>query len=92
MKKVLAALLSLMLVISASITAFGATKSDVQEKIKSSVSYALDENYGKDGYNVSNSKYFLHIRQWLGLPQKHPQTQYFSKTSDSIYFCLSHTA
>lgn len=59
MKKVLAALLSLMLVISASITAFGATKSDVQEKIKSSVSYALDENYGKDGYNVSNSKYFL---------------------------------
>lgn len=59
MKKVLAALLSLMLVISASITAFGATKGDVQEKIKSSVSYALDENYGKDGYNVSNSKYFL---------------------------------
>ena len=59
MKKVLAALLSLMLVISASITAFGATKSDVQEKIKSSVSYALDENYGKDDYNVSNFKYYI---------------------------------
>lgn len=59
MKKVLAALLSLMLVISASITAFGATKGDAKEKIKTSVSFALDENYGKGGYTVSNSKYFL---------------------------------
>ena len=59
MKKVLALLLSVMLIMTASITAFGATKSDVEAKIKSSAAYALDGNYGKDGYNTQNAKYFL---------------------------------
>lgn len=59
MRKVLAVLLSVMLIMSASITAFGATQSDVEAKINSSVAYALDGNYGKDGYNVGNAKYFL---------------------------------
>ena len=59
MRKVLATLLAVMLIMTASITAFGATNVDVEEKIKSSVAYALDECYAKDGYNVENSKYFL---------------------------------
>lgn len=59
MRKVLATLLAVMLIMTASITAFGATKSDVEEKIKSSVAYALDECYAKDGYSAGNSKYFL---------------------------------
>ena len=59
MRKVLATLLAVMLIMTASITAFGATKSDVEAKIKSSVAFALDGNYGQDGYRVGNSKYFL---------------------------------
>lgn len=59
MRKVLATLLAVMLIMTASITAFGATKSDVEAKIKSSVAYVLDGDYGKDGYNVENAKYFL---------------------------------
>ena len=58
-RKVLATLLAVMLIMSASITAFGATKSDVEEKIRASVAYALDECYAEDGYSVGNSKYFL---------------------------------
>ena len=59
MRKVLAALLAVMLIMTASITAFGATNIDVEEKIKSAAAYALDECYAKDGYSVGNSKYFL---------------------------------
>lgn len=59
MRKVLATLLAVMLIMTASITAFGATKSDVEAKIKSSVAFALDGSYGQDGYRVGNSKYFL---------------------------------
>ncbi len=59
MKRILAALLTVTLVISASVTAFGATKSDVKEKIQTAAAYALDECYGKDGYTVENSKYYL---------------------------------
>lgn len=59
MKKILAALLTVMLVMTASVTAFGATKSDVDKKIQTAAAYALDECYGKDGYTVENSKYYL---------------------------------
>lgn len=55
MKKFLAALLAVMLVMSASVTAFGATVSDVEAKIDSSIKY-VDEGYGKDGYNLKNAK------------------------------------
>lgn len=58
MKKVLAALLAAMLVMTASITAFGANFEDVAEKIESGISYAFDGNYGKDGYDVTASKNF----------------------------------
>lgn len=59
MKKILAALLTVMLVMTASVTAFGATKSDVDKKIQTAAAYALDGCYGKDGYTVENSKYYL---------------------------------
>lgn len=59
MRKILATLLAITLIMTASITAFGATKSDVEAKIKTSVAYALDGDYGKDGYDVENAKYFL---------------------------------
>ena len=59
MRKALATLLAVMLFMTASITAFGATNIDVEEKIKSAAAYALDECYAKDGYSVGNSKYFL---------------------------------
>ena len=59
MRKVLATLLAVMLIMTASITAFGATKSDVEAKIKSSVAFAIEGNYGQDGYRAGNSKYFL---------------------------------
>ena len=57
MKKVLATLLAVMLVIATSITAFGATISDVEQKEKSAISYAYDNNYGVNGYDVIGSKY-----------------------------------
>lgn len=58
MKKFLAALLAVMLVMTTSITAFGADFEDVMEKIDSGIAYAFDGNYGKDGYDVSSSKNF----------------------------------
>lgn len=59
MRKFLAVLLAVMLVMTASITAFGATKSDVEDKLAPAVDFALDGNYGKNGYTVDNAKYFL---------------------------------
>lgn len=59
MRKVLATLLAVMLIMTASITAFGATKSDVETKIKSAAQFALDGSYGADGYNAGNTRYFL---------------------------------
>ena len=56
MKKITAALLCVMLVISTSVTAFGATKNDVKEKIETAVAFAFDGNYSKNGYDVSASK------------------------------------
>lgn len=56
MKKVLATLLAIMLVMSTSLTAFGASYSDVEEKMNGAISYAFDGNYGKDGYDVSDAK------------------------------------
>ena len=56
MKKITAALLCVMLVISTSVTAFGATKNDVKEKIDTAVAFAFDGNYSKNGYDVSASK------------------------------------
>ena len=47
MKKITAALLCVMLVISTSVTAFGATKNDVKEKIDTAVAFSFDGNYSK---------------------------------------------
>jgi LPXTG-motif cell wall-anchored protein len=58
MKKVLAMLLAVMLVISTSITAFGADFEDVMDRIDSGVKYAFDGNYSKNGYDVNSSKNF----------------------------------
>lgn len=61
MKKVLSALLAAMLVISASITVFGATKSDVDKKISSSFAY-LSEDAGENGYTTEkNLKDFYYL-------------------------------
>ncbi|MCD7723543.1 MAG: hypothetical protein LUH82_06290 [Clostridiales bacterium] len=65
MKKVLASLLALMLLICASITAFGATSTDVKEIISAAVKYAFpyDGAQKTDGYSVDTSKYFLmHVK------------------------------
>lgn len=56
MKKFTAALLCVMLVICTSVTAFGATKSDVKQKTETAVAFAFDGNYSKNGYDVSASK------------------------------------
>ncbi len=59
MKKILAALLSFVLVMSASITAFGATTTDVDKILESSVKYAYGD---KDAFDVSESKdYYLYL-------------------------------
>lgn len=58
MKKALSALLAVILVLSASQTVFGATKKDAQKVIETSVAFAFDGEYGKDGYSVDNSKNF----------------------------------
>lgn len=61
MKKFLSALLAAMLVISASTTAFGATKSDADKKISSSFAY-LSEDAGENGYTVEkNLKDFYYL-------------------------------
>lgn len=59
MRKFLAVLLAVMLVMTASVTAFGATESVVKGALETAVDYALDGNYGKNGYTVDNAKYFL---------------------------------
>lgn len=56
MKKITAALLCVMLVICTSVTAFGATKSDVKEKTNTAVSFAFDNYYSQNGYDVSATK------------------------------------
>lgn len=59
MKKILAMLLTFMLVMSASITAFGATTSDVDKTLKSSVKFAYGD---KTAFDVSESKdYYLYL-------------------------------
>ncbi|MDE5996062.1 MAG: hypothetical protein K2G56_04015, partial [Eubacterium sp.] len=59
MKKILAALLSFVLVMSASITAFGATTSDVDKTLESSVKFAFGD---KESFDVSESKdYYLYL-------------------------------
>lgn len=58
MKKVLSALLAVILVLSASQTVFGATKNDARKVIDSSVAFAFDGEYSKDGYSVNNAKNF----------------------------------
>ncbi|MDE5670197.1 MAG: NPXTG-anchored protein [Eubacterium sp.] len=59
MKKILAMLLSFMLVMSASITAFGATTSDVDKTLKSSVKFTYGD---KTAFDISESKdYYLYL-------------------------------
>jgi len=59
MKKVLAMLLTFMIVMSASITAFGATTTDVDKTLESSVKFAYGD---KTSFDVSESKdYYLYL-------------------------------
>lgn len=58
MKKVLAALLAVMLVMTTSITAFGADFDDVAQRMESGAFYAFDDTYGLSGFDVSASKDF----------------------------------
>lgn len=58
MKKFLAAFLSVMIVMCASVTAFGATKSDVNKVVNTSVAYAFDGKYSQGGYTIANAKNF----------------------------------
>ena len=59
MKKVLATLLTFVLVMSASITAFGATKNDVDKTLESSLKFAYGD---KTSFDVSESKdYYLYL-------------------------------
>jgi len=82
MKRFLAALLSLMLVMSASVTAFGATVSDVEAKIDSSVKY-VDEGCGKDGYNLNNAKN-LYILAGAGADLNKYEKGYFDSVSAAL--------
>lgn len=82
MKKITAALLCVMLVISTSVTAFGATKNDVKEKIDTAVAFAFDGNYSKNGYDVSASKN-LYILAQSGADISAFATDYFKSVSDA---------
>lgn len=42
----------------ASVTAFGATKSDVNKVVNTSVAYAFDGKYSQGGYTIANAKNF----------------------------------
>ena len=82
MKKITAALLCVMLVISTSVTAFGATKNDVKEKIDTAVAFAFDGNYSKNGYDVSASKN-LYILAQSDADISAFATDYFKSVSDA---------
>lgn len=82
MKRVLAALLAVMLVMSASVTAFGATVSDVESKISSSIKY-VDEGYGKDGYDLKNAKN-LFILAGAGADLSKYEKGYFDAVSAAL--------
>ncbi|MDE6723926.1 MAG: hypothetical protein K2J55_07000, partial [Eubacterium sp.] len=59
MRKILATLLTFVLVMSASITAFGATKNDVDKTLESSLKFAYGD---KKSFDVSESKdYYLYL-------------------------------
>lgn len=82
MKKITAALICVMLVISTSATAFGATKNDVKEKIDTAVSFAFDSNYSQTGYDVSASKN-LYILAQSGADIGAFTADYFKSVSDA---------
>lgn len=57
MKRILAALLAVVLVTSASVTAFGATENEVQNKIDSAAAFVLSE-YSESGFTADSAKRF----------------------------------
>lgn len=63
MKKFISSLLALMIVMSLTITAFAADKSDVQSKIDSSIKYAFDGKFAVNGYAAKDSKILLMHRK-----------------------------
>lgn len=83
MKRFLASLLCAILVVSTSITVFGATKNDVQEKINSSVAYAFDGYYGKGGYDETETKQ-LYYQAFSGADISRYTDKYFSDIQDMI--------
>lgn len=63
MKKFLAALLSVMIVMCASVTAFGATKSDVNKVVNTSVAYALTANTAKAATQLQTQRIFTFLQK-----------------------------
>ncbi len=63
MKKFISSLLAVMIVLSLTVTAFAAEKSDVQSKIDSSIKYAFDGKFAVNGYAAKDSKILLMHRK-----------------------------
>lgn len=63
MKKIISSFLAVMIVLSLTLTAFAAEKSDVQSKIDSSIKYAFDGKFAVNGYGAKNSKELLMHRK-----------------------------
>lgn len=63
MKKIISSVLALMLVMSLTLTAFAADKSDVKSKIDSSIKYAFDGKFAVNGYGAKDSKNLLMHRK-----------------------------
>lgn len=59
MKRILAALLAVVLVTSASVTAFGATKEEVKDVQKAAADYIVAQ-YSENGFTAADAKYFEH--------------------------------
>lgn len=82
MKKITAALLCAILVISASITVFGATKTDVADKVNSSAAY-IHSNYAEKGYGAYDSAN-LYVAAKSGIDVSNYTDSYFKAVLEKV--------
>lgn len=82
MKKITAALLCAILVISASITVFGATKTDVTEKVNASAAY-IHSNYAEKGYSAYDSAN-LYLAAKSGIDVSKYTDKYFTEVLEKV--------
>lgn len=82
MKKFTAALLCAILVISASITVFGATKTDVTEKVNNSAAY-IHSNYAENGYSAYDSAN-LYLAAKSGIDVSKYTDSYFNSVLEKV--------